>query len=138
MCLKQTQHILNMTRETINQGLSLQRSIVEKFKKHMLDEPYTSCKPPKRRTKVTNSDIIVKSYSEFNVETDITKDNNIIAKSDSESNAETDITKDSNIIAESYSEFNEETDIEVINILNIMQKLRVSHRYLAFIIFYMQ
>ena len=96
MCLKQTQHILNATRETVDQGLSLQRSIVEKFKKRALDEPYASCEPPKRRTKVTNSDIIAEPYSE--------------------SNAETDITEDSDIVAGSHSESNEEIDTEVINI----------------------
>ncbi|CAB4398621.1 unnamed protein product [Rhizophagus irregularis] len=136
MCLKQTQHILNVTRETVDQGLSLQRSIVENFKKRVLDEPYASCEPSKRRIKVTNSNIIAESYSESDVETDITEDNDIIAGSHSESDvetditedndiiagshsesyAETDITEDSNIIAGSHSEFNEETDTEVINI----------------------
>ncbi|CAG8523523.1 16122_t:CDS:2, partial [Funneliformis mosseae] len=56
--LEQTQHILNATIETVDQGLSLQRSIVEKFKKRVLDEP----------------DIIAESYSESNAETDITED----------------------------------------------------------------
>ena len=96
MCLKQTQHILDATRETVDQGLSLQRSIVEKFKKRVLDEPYASCEPPKRRTKVANSDIITEPHPE--------------------SNEDTDITEDSDIIAESHSESNEETDTEVINI----------------------
>ncbi|PKY59162.1 hypothetical protein RhiirA4_481679 [Rhizophagus irregularis] len=108
MCLKQTQHILNATRETVDQGLSLQRSIVEKFKKRALDEPYASCESPKRRTKITNSDIIAVSYSESNAETDITEDSDIVAGSHSESNAETDITEDSDIIAESYPESNAE------------------------------
>ncbi|RIB20579.1 hypothetical protein C2G38_2141096 [Gigaspora rosea] len=111
MCLEQTQHILNATRETVDQGLSLQRLIVEKFKKRVLDEPYASCEPPKRRSKVTNSDIIAESYSESNAETDITKDSDIIAESHSESNAKTNITEDSNIIAGSHSESNAKTNI---------------------------
>ncbi|RIB00444.1 hypothetical protein C2G38_2234299 [Gigaspora rosea] len=111
MCLEQTQHILNATRETVDQGLSLLRSIVEKFKKRVLDEPYASCEPPKRRSKVTNSDIIAESYSESNAETDITKDSDIIAESHSESNAKTNITEDSNIIAGSHSESNAKTNI---------------------------
>ncbi|CAG8619334.1 9296_t:CDS:10 [Dentiscutata erythropus] len=116
MCLEQTQHILHATRETVDQGLSLQRSIVEKLKKRVLDEPYASCEPPKRRSKVTNSDIIAESHSESNAETDITEDSDIIAGSHSESNAKTNITEDSEIIAGSHSESNEETDTEVINI----------------------
>ncbi|CAB4385211.1 unnamed protein product [Rhizophagus irregularis] len=63
-CLKQTQHILNVTRETVDQGLLLQRSIVEKFKKCALDE----------------LDIVTGSHSESNAEIDtevinITEDN---------------------------------------------------------------
>ncbi|CAG8483342.1 5346_t:CDS:2 [Ambispora leptoticha] len=95
MCLKQTQHILDATKKTVDQGISLQTSIIEKFRKRVLDEPYAFCEPPKRRTKVTND---------------------IIAESHSESNEKTDITEDSEIIAESHSESNEEIDTEVINI----------------------
>ncbi|CAG8645649.1 2026_t:CDS:2 [Racocetra fulgida] len=87
MCLEQTQHILHATRETVDQGLSLQRSIVEKLKKRVLDEPDRH-----------------------------TEDSDIIAGSHSESNAKTNITEDSEIIAGSHSESNEETDTEVINI----------------------
>ncbi|CAG8593431.1 13445_t:CDS:10, partial [Ambispora gerdemannii] len=95
MCLKQTQHILDATKKTVDQGISLQTSIIEKFRKRVLDEPYAFCEPPKRRTKVTND---------------------IIAESHSESNEKTDITEDSEIIAEYHSESNEEIDTEVINI----------------------
>ena len=37
MCLEQTQHILDATRETVSQGLFLQKSIAKRFEERILD-----------------------------------------------------------------------------------------------------